>query len=69
VEDGSMENSTKAVKELLIKAEKDIKTDRSERLVVRIKKIIAYLNFKREVDEVVRNNLIYGNKSNRSDRE
>jgi len=62
VEDGSMENSTEAVKDLLKKAEKELKLEKSERMVVRIQKLIAYLKFRQDVDGVIANNKKYGYK-------
>jgi hypothetical protein len=61
VEVGDMENTTDAVESLLKKAEKELKLEDSERMVVKIQKLLAYFNFKAEVEEVTRNNFKYGN--------
>jgi hypothetical protein len=60
VERGHIENTTEAVKTLLKKYEKAIGLDKSERMVVKIAKMIAYLNFRRTVDGIERDSKKYG---------
>jgi len=57
---GDIDNTTEAVKETLKKYEKEIGYDKTERMVVKVQKLIAYLSFRRVVDEIERNSKIYG---------
>jgi hypothetical protein len=60
IDRGDIDNSTEAVKETLKKYEKEIGCDKTERMVVKVQKLIAYLSFRRVVDEIERNSKIYG---------
>jgi len=62
IEHGEIENSVEAVKSLLQKYEKTLGIEKSERNVVKIEKMVAYVKFKKEVDEIARNNFKYGRK-------
>lgn len=59
---GGIENTPKAVKEVLKRYEKAIGYTPEERTVVKVQKLIAYLDFRRVVDGIEKNNQIYGNK-------
>jgi hypothetical protein len=62
IEKGDIENSPEVIKGLLKKYEADLKLEKEDRTVVKIQKLIAYLDFKKTVDDIVRNNYVYGNK-------
>jgi hypothetical protein len=60
IERGEIENTQEAVKLLLKKYEKTLEIEKSERLVVKIQKMLAYIKFKEEVDKILADNLKYG---------
>lgn len=63
IEKGDIANTTEAVKTLLKKYQKRIEDwNESDRLVVKIQKLIAYLDLKKAIDDINKNNRIYGSK-------
>jgi len=60
VDSGEIENTKEAVDSLLKKYEKLLGIEKSERIVVKLQKMVAYLKFKKEVDEIGKNILKYG---------
>lgn len=53
-EKGEIENSTQAAKELLKKVEKMVNSDKTERTVVKLAKVAAYIKFLKETENITR---------------
>jgi hypothetical protein len=64
VKRGDIENTTDAVKSVLKKAEKDLKFEEEDRTVVKVEKLVAYLKFKLEVEDIMEKNRKYGYNEN-----
>lgn len=62
IEQGRIDNSVGAVKEMLKQVEKQANIEKTDRLVVRIAKIAAYTDFLYKTREIKNNNYKYGHK-------
>jgi hypothetical protein len=60
IKQGQIDNTVKAVKEFYKKVEKLSGIDKTERTVVRIAKMAAYIKFMNESDGINKNNTKYG---------